>query len=135
MAGGVFAAWHVLRSSLMARVSRATKVNLATSLSLMLLWTTVAAFGVFMASNHYYAVDARYLTIALFAGFVSAGYVCANQEMAAADGGYLPAPVILVGMALGMAAVPENLSPSYGCFEGRDGAKLNRRASYDSPSG
>ena len=40
-------------------------------LSLLLIWTTIVAIGVFAASNHYYPVDSRYETIVLFAGFVS----------------------------------------------------------------
>lgn len=40
-------------------------------LSLMLIWTSIVAVGVFVVSNHYYSVDSRYETIVLFAGFVS----------------------------------------------------------------
>lgn len=39
--------------------------------ALMLVWTSIAAGGVFVLSNHYYPVDARYLTIVLFAGFIT----------------------------------------------------------------
>ena len=37
----------------------------------MLIYSTVAAVIVFVLSNHYFAGDARYLAIGLFAGFVS----------------------------------------------------------------
>jgi len=40
---------------------------IATLLALALIWSTVAAFGVFIATKHYYEVDSRYLTISLFA--------------------------------------------------------------------
>lgn len=40
-------------------------------LSLLLIWTSIVAVGVFVVSNHYYPVDSRYETIVLFAGFVS----------------------------------------------------------------
>lgn len=40
-------------------------------LSLLLIWTSITAAGVFAFSNHYYPVDSRYETIVLFAGFVS----------------------------------------------------------------
>lgn len=40
-------------------------------LSIMLIWTTIVAFASFILTNHYYAVDARYLTIVLFAIFIS----------------------------------------------------------------
>lgn len=40
--------------------------------SLFLTWSTLAAFAVFIFSNHYYVVDARYLAIAYFAIFIGA---------------------------------------------------------------
>jgi len=54
-------AWRAPRTK-----PRATP-TVASLLALGLIWSTVAAFGVFVASHHYYAVDARYLTIGLFA--------------------------------------------------------------------
>jgi LmbE family N-acetylglucosaminyl deacetylase len=45
-------------------------INTSLSLSLALIWTTLAALGVFVISNHYYVVDARYLTITLFTVFI-----------------------------------------------------------------
>ncbi|MDB5179814.1 MAG: hypothetical protein JWN12_446 [Candidatus Saccharibacteria bacterium] len=50
-------------------------------LSLMLIWTSVAAIGVFVASNHYYPVDSRYETIVLFAGFVSLATFVKQQKI------------------------------------------------------
>ncbi len=40
--------------------------------SLALVWSLVAAVGIFIAGAHYYAVDARYLTIGLFTLFIIA---------------------------------------------------------------
>lgn len=40
-------------------------------LSLLLIWTSIVAVGVFTISNHYYPVDSRYETIVLFAGFIA----------------------------------------------------------------
>ena len=40
-------------------------------LSLLLIWSTVSAVISFVITNHYYAVDARYLSIALFAVFIA----------------------------------------------------------------
>lgn len=40
------------------------------SLSIMLLWSAIVAFGLFVGTSHYYPVDARYVGIALFALFV-----------------------------------------------------------------
>jgi len=70
VAGIVFAYALVLAWRLAWRVPR-TRPQAATPVSnmlaLSLIWSTVAAFGVFVATNHYYEVDARYLTIGLFA--------------------------------------------------------------------
>ena len=52
--------------------AKKTKLAVASQdkLTLLLVWSTLAAGLLFVASNHYYAVDARYLTLALFTGFV-----------------------------------------------------------------
>ncbi len=42
----------------------------AATLSAMLLATTIAAFVAYIVTDHSYSADARYLTVALFAGFV-----------------------------------------------------------------
>lgn len=59
-------AWRLVWPSLKASPLRA-KPPVANLLALSLIWSTVAAFGVFVATKHYYAVDARYLTIGFFA--------------------------------------------------------------------
>lgn len=41
-------------------------------LALLLVWTSLAVGGLFVVSKHYYVVDARYLTLSLFAVFVVA---------------------------------------------------------------
>jgi len=48
-------------------------------LALLLIWSALAATFVFIFSNHGYAVDARYLTIVLFAAFVSAAVYLSNK--------------------------------------------------------
>lgn len=68
-------AWCVLR--LTRHAPKQTKKSarcspLATRLSLMLISSAVAATALFVVTRHYYTVDARYLTIWLFAGFVAA---------------------------------------------------------------
>ncbi|MDB5164331.1 MAG: hypothetical protein JWS12_949 [Candidatus Saccharibacteria bacterium] len=67
---GLFAAWRVWLGSL-----QKTKTKPADDFSLlanMLIYSSLAAAIVFVASNHYYAVDARYLAISGFALFVAA---------------------------------------------------------------
>lgn len=40
-------------------------------LSLFMVWTSIAAIGAFVLTNHYYPVDARYLAVSLFALFMA----------------------------------------------------------------
>jgi len=58
-------AWRMAWS--MPKMKPRTAPPIATLLALALIWSTVAAFGVFVATQHDYQVDARYLTISLFA--------------------------------------------------------------------
>jgi len=61
----VLLAWRLAWRTPRTRPRTAPPV--ASLLALALIWSTVAAIGVFVVTNHYYAVDARYLTISLFA--------------------------------------------------------------------
>jgi len=68
----IISMYRLVRQSIRARKPHAAvkKVNTASQLSLMLVWSSVAMIGIFILSNHYYPVDARYLAIIFFAGFV-----------------------------------------------------------------
>jgi LmbE family N-acetylglucosaminyl deacetylase len=100
---GVFAAWRIMRAALKRNKGRSGKLDDAAKLSIMLVWSTLAAIGVFVATSHYYAVDARYLGIALFAVFVSAATFARKQkwrpETIVACG-----VIILIGIAFGLMA-------------------------------
>jgi LmbE family N-acetylglucosaminyl deacetylase len=100
---GAFAVWRIMRASLKSNKGRAGKLDDTAKLSIMLVWSTLAAVGVFVTTSHYYAVDARYLSIALFAVFVSAATFARKQkwrpETIVACGA-----VILVGIAFGLMA-------------------------------
>jgi LmbE family N-acetylglucosaminyl deacetylase len=100
---GVFAVWRIMRASLRHNKGKAAIFDGPTKLSLMLMWSTLAAVGVFVATNHYYAVDARYLSIALFAVFVSAATFARKQkwqpQTIVACG-----VIILIGIAFGLMA-------------------------------
>jgi LmbE family N-acetylglucosaminyl deacetylase len=66
----LWAGWSLLRRSLSGPKQK-TSFGVASVLAYQLMWSSVAAAGVFVLSNHYYAVDSRYLTIVLFALAVS----------------------------------------------------------------
>ena len=64
------AVWRVVHPTLRT-VHSHVRLPAAHLLALALIWSTVAACAVFVVTNHYYAVDARYLTIGFFALVVS----------------------------------------------------------------
>ncbi|HZP55173.1 MAG TPA: PIG-L family deacetylase, partial [Candidatus Saccharimonadales bacterium] len=68
---GIFAASQIIRRSLAHNRKKTVKLDPASRLSLTLIWTSLAAILIFILTNHYYAVDARYLGIVLFTLFVS----------------------------------------------------------------
>ncbi|MEO6513330.1 MAG: PIG-L family deacetylase [Candidatus Saccharimonadales bacterium] len=68
---GLVAAWRVGLTSLHGKKPKQFVADTYYDLALMLLWSTLAAGAVFIITNHYYAVDARYVTIGLFALFVA----------------------------------------------------------------
>lgn len=71
-----FVAWQSVKlvRQIPKTASKKTKkaYPLAPLVSLALLCSATVALGLFVVTNHYYAVDARYLTIWLFAGLIAA---------------------------------------------------------------
>jgi len=76
----LFGVFHLINGSLTTKKSAKLILDKYTSLALILLLSSLAAFGLFIASNHYYAVDARYLTIALFSLFVCGALFTRNRN-------------------------------------------------------
>ena len=72
LAYGVFCVWRVVRQTVKVN-PRGTKPPAAELLSLALVASTLAACAVFVVTDHYYAVDARYLAISLFALVITVG--------------------------------------------------------------
>jgi LmbE family N-acetylglucosaminyl deacetylase len=70
VAAGVYAAVQLVRRSFAHAGTSNKEVDAPSKLSIMMISTTLVACAVFMASNHYYAVDARYLAVGLFAIFI-----------------------------------------------------------------
>jgi len=79
------------------------KVPVAEMLAYTLIWSTVAAFGVFIATEHYFAVDARYLAISLFALAISVSVWLRNQTWKWPEDLLLIASVLVLAIAI---AVP-----------------------------
>jgi LmbE family N-acetylglucosaminyl deacetylase len=76
--GGLVASYQLMLKSIRTR-NKSTKdfaMSSSQKLALILLWTTIISFAAFIFTDHYYTVDARYLTISLFAVFITiASYV------------------------------------------------------------
>lgn len=70
IAGAAYA-WRVIRPGLSNKTVAAASLDGPVRLSVMLLWSGLVALVSFLATTHYYAVDARYLTIVFFAVFVA----------------------------------------------------------------
>jgi len=71
LAIAMLAVWRVLAAGIKNAADKKIELDKPTQLATALIWSSVAAFAAFIVTNHYYAVDARYLTIAMFTGFIS----------------------------------------------------------------
>lgn len=80
LATGLFIVWRVVKSSIVHNKNADIKLSQPYRLSIAVIWTSVAALGAFVISNHYFAVDARYLTIILFAVFISAAAFTSQRQ-------------------------------------------------------
>jgi LmbE family N-acetylglucosaminyl deacetylase len=67
----LFAAGRLIAASLVHNKKGEVVFANSAKASVMLIWSSLAAVIVFAAANHYYAGDARYLTITFFALFIS----------------------------------------------------------------
>lgn len=76
--GGVFFSFKLWIKSL--RNQDEVKLSTTLGLPLLLIWTGLAAVIIYVISNHYFAADARYLTVILFAIFIAtASYLSRKQ--------------------------------------------------------
>jgi LmbE family N-acetylglucosaminyl deacetylase len=70
---GVYTLLRLLLNSLSRKKVKEIKVlDSPTKLSIFLIWSSFAAAGSFVLTDHYYFVDARYLTITMFTIFICA---------------------------------------------------------------
>ncbi|HSX15609.1 MAG TPA: PIG-L family deacetylase [Candidatus Saccharimonadales bacterium] len=116
------AVWRVVRPTLAPAHDHIRPAN-AHLVSLALVASTLAAIALFVLTDHYYAVDARYLTISLFALAVTAGVYLRTHET------YRPEQVLLAAcvlLAAGTLAVPtairvsDHQAAAYNIIAGRN---------------
>ncbi len=68
---GLFICSRFLRAGLQIAKARTIKPSTSFRLTNLMIWTSLAAFVVFVVSDHDYAVDSRYLTICVFTVFIA----------------------------------------------------------------
>jgi LmbE family N-acetylglucosaminyl deacetylase len=98
LCAALYVAGSFLVRSLRSGDRRPAPNNTSFKLSLMLIWTSLTALGIFIFSNHYYPVDSRYLGIALFAGFIAGASFLKVKQLR-------PESVLAVGACLILAIV------------------------------
>lgn len=70
LAGAFFTSLKILFSKT-SQNKKTIDLSRSSILALMLIWSTLLAFAEFILTHHYYSVDSRYLTVAVFSGFIS----------------------------------------------------------------
>jgi LmbE family N-acetylglucosaminyl deacetylase len=105
---GLWAVFQIIRSTwTVHQFTEKLPFSKATMLSMLLIMSSVVALISFVATNHYYAVDARYLTIILFTVFIAlASYARARNwrpNVLAAAG-----LVIVIGIIFGLFGTTRN---------------------------
>lgn len=96
---GLYASLRLLLRSFAHNRNFEVELNDSSRLAIMLIWSMLAAIVSFVASNHYYAGDARYLTISVFAVFIALA-VFVSQKAWRDEVVVVAGIVITVGIAL-----------------------------------
>lgn len=101
---GIVAVWRLVRPTIRAKNGRlSSRFDDSIQLSSMLVWSSLAAGGLFVITDHYYAVDARYLTITVFTAFIAIASVVRRRAWPA-EKVVLAGLICLVGVSFGGVA-------------------------------
>ena len=103
LAAGLFMVLRIVQASLAQKKNKKASMSSSSILSVMLICSTLAALGSFIITDHYYAVDARYLTIGLFAVFIASATYTSKQRWRP-EKVVLAGVVITLGIALGLSS-------------------------------
>jgi LmbE family N-acetylglucosaminyl deacetylase len=120
LAVGAYSVWQIVRTSLKINKRRSAKFDSPFILSNLLIWTSVAAVFAYIFTNHYYAVDSRYLSISLFAIFITAATYFRKKKLVA-DKIVAIGLVISVGILLGTISVVRTYSTDKATLSDIDG--------------
>ena len=94
-------AWPLFRVSLKAAPRRAQPLT-APLLALTLVWSSIAAVGVFVVTNHYYPVDARYLAVVLFALVLAASVTLRERRLQWSESAIYGIGVLVAALCIGI---------------------------------
>jgi LmbE family N-acetylglucosaminyl deacetylase len=103
LAYGLVICLRFMLAGLIKNKLRSIKPSTSFRLTNMMIWTSLAAFAVFIVSNHDYPVDSRYLTITLFTVFIAFASYGSKRRLR-------PDRIILIGLVCLLsiaAAVPQ----------------------------
>jgi LmbE family N-acetylglucosaminyl deacetylase len=100
---GIAIAYRFMRASLAPSRGKTRSVS-TTNVSIILLWTALATIAVFVLTNHAYAVDARYLGMALFSVFIAVAAYVRTRRWQPERVVYVSV-VLVVGIILGLLHV------------------------------
>lgn len=78
-------------------------ISTSANLAIMMLWASIAIVGLFIMTNHYYVVDARYLSISLFTLFIVVAVHSASKKLKP-EVVLLSVPLLLFGIVCGTIA-------------------------------
>jgi protein-S-isoprenylcysteine O-methyltransferase Ste14 len=97
---GLYVVFRLTRDSLTKPKNKKLKLqnDNALKLAILLIWTSISAYVVFVASNHDYSVDARYMGIVLFAVFVCLAIYSTRLNLQ-------PEIITLIGVIIGLSVV------------------------------
>lgn len=90
---GLYLTFRILRYSLNHHKSEASRLDLSSTLSVLLVWSSLGALVSFVFTDHYYTADARYLSIALFAIFIATATALRQKQ-------WHPQKVLLAGLVM-----------------------------------
>jgi LmbE family N-acetylglucosaminyl deacetylase len=99
--------YKFIRKNIVVVKKSSPSTNLYTYLSIMLISTSIVAVGSFIFTNHYYAGDARYLGICLFAGFITLATFYQKKKIPV-ERNLLVVAVLFIGILFGFFAAIRN---------------------------
>ena len=120
LAVAFFIAYRLLRSTISRSDNDAADLGDPPKLSILLLWSSIAAFCAFIFTKHYYPVDARYLTICVFAAFIGLASYLRNRQFESEKNFVRAGAVIGLGIIIGLFFVIKTYNADRAALSGLD---------------